>query len=136
MRTWGSITYSIREGEEDEVPYYGWTTVQLSSRYFAVNAEERQVRAVGDIDQLIRQYLTDRAWLQETYDNAADEHRRQGEEEANSGYVRPDYIHFRFYTLRLNTREQNGSKLSSLINRVYRDFEDTEPGDCVFRINQ
>ena len=89
---------------------------------FRSQGRRTDVRAVEDIDNLVREYLVDRAWLQETYDDAADEHRRQGEEESNSGYVRPDYIHFRFYTLRLNVRERNGSKLSYLMNHHYHDF--------------
>ena len=136
MGTWGALTYSTRVGEEDEIPVYGFTNATLASRYFAVKAGETDVRAVGDIDYIIREYLVERAWLQETYDDAADEHRRQGEEEANSGYVRPDYIHFRFYTLRMNRAERNGSKISDLMNRVYHDFDNTAPGDCVFRIIQ
>ena len=132
----GSLTYSTPVANVDDQPIMGFTNATLASRYFAVKAGETDVRAVGDIDYVIREYLVDRAWLQETYDDAADEHRRQGEEEANSGYVRPDYIHFRFYTLRMNRAEPNGSKISDLMNRVYRDFEGTEPGDCVFRIIQ
>ena len=124
----GAITYSAPDGTEyndntgqDDI-VYGFTDAQLASRYFAVKAGETDVRAVGDIYNLVREYLVDRAWLQETYDDAADEHRRQGEEESNSGYVRPDYIHFRFYTLRLNPRGRNGIKLSSLMNHHYHDF--------------
>ena len=124
----GVITYSVPDGVQynynagQDAMVYTFADVQLASRYFAVKAGETDVRAVGDIDNLVREYLVDRAWLQETYDDAADEHRRQGEEESNSGYVRPDYIHFRFYALRLNVREQNGSKLSYLMDCHYHDF--------------
>ena len=125
----GDITYSQPDFET-----YKMKTVQLSSRNFAVKQAETDVRNIRDIDSLVRWWLVDRADLKEDYDNVADEHMQTGDPTANTGYVRPDYAHFRFYTLRMIREEPTGSKLSYLINKRYQDFPDSQPGDCVFRV--
>ena len=100
---------------------------------FYFDESNQDVRSKADLEAAARAHLDSRAWLQETYDNDADEHRRQGEETASSGYVRPDYLHLRFLTLRLDRAVQNGSKRDYLVSQVF-DSVTASPGDCVFQL--
>ena len=59
----GAITYSAPVANVDDQPVMGFTNATLASRYFAVKAGETDVRAVGDIDYIIREDLVERAWL-------------------------------------------------------------------------
>ena len=77
--------------------------------------------------------MDSRATLRELYNNAADDHRAAGDENAASGYTRVDYLHVRFLSLRLARAEVNGSKRDYLASQVYKSVE-APPGDCVFQL--